>query len=256
MVDCNDVTQLLPDFLYDELDSDQRRRVEEHLSTCSRCTEEVVGLRNTMHALDGWRAVEGRDDFREWIVKAQEGSRRLSRRRSGFAGLLLPTAVGAVAALLFFSVLTWVGTTVERRGETLAISYGREAADAISLPSNEDGSQYLLLLHEDARSMVADDSQEQSRLVSEYAAWATRLGAQGMLIAGEKLVNADGRFVRIEDGSAVVTAARRRHEDDSITGFFHIRADSWEQALALTRGCPHLKYGNTIELREIDKRRR
>jgi hypothetical protein len=35
-------------------------------------------------------------------------------------------------------------------------------------------------------------------------------------------------------------------------GFFLVRAATAEEAEAIARGCPHLRHGGTISLREID----
>lgn len=40
-MDCREVEQLLPDYLQRSLDSDQMRAIEQHLSDCSACREEV-----------------------------------------------------------------------------------------------------------------------------------------------------------------------------------------------------------------------
>jgi hypothetical protein len=35
-------------------------------------------------------------------------------------------------------------------------------------------------------------------------------------------------------------------------GYYAIRAASYEDAVEIARGCPHLDYGGTIEVRAID----
>ncbi len=37
-----------------------------------------------------------------------------------------------------------------------------------------------------------------------------------------------------------------------IGGFFHIKADDYQQAVQIARDCPHLEYG-TVEIREIER---
>ena len=38
---------------------------------------------------------------------------------------------------------------------------------------------------------------------------------------------------------------------EAIAGFFLIRADSFEQAVEVARGCPGLEFGQTVEVRAM-----
>ena len=37
-------------------------------------------------------------------------------------------------------------------------------------------------------------------------------------------------------------------------GYYMIEVPNYEAAVEVSRGCPHLEYGGTIELREVDAR--
>ncbi len=50
-MNCNDIKNLLADFLGDELESSARTQFESHLSTCASCRAEVAGLRQVQSAL-------------------------------------------------------------------------------------------------------------------------------------------------------------------------------------------------------------
>jgi hypothetical protein len=49
----------------------------------------------------------------------------------------------------------------------------------------------------------------------------------------------------------VVTDGPFAESKEAIGGFFIIQADSFEQAVEITKGCPCLEYGQTIEVRAI-----
>jgi hypothetical protein len=87
------------------------------------------------------------------------------------------------------------------------------------------GREYLLLLHGGTPGHV-----------EEYRRWARTAGVRG----GEKL----------KDEVTVLGSAEAKR---SIGGFFRIAARNREEAEALARTCPHLKYGGWIELREIER---
>lgn len=50
-MNCNDIKNLLADYLGDELESAERMQFESHLSTCAPCRAEVAGLRRVQSQL-------------------------------------------------------------------------------------------------------------------------------------------------------------------------------------------------------------
>ena len=50
-MNCNDIKNLLADYLGDELEAMQRTQFESHLSTCASCRVEVAGLRQVQSEL-------------------------------------------------------------------------------------------------------------------------------------------------------------------------------------------------------------
>jgi len=110
---------------------------------------------------------------------------------------------------------------------------------------------YLLLLHmKDERPNLSPE--EMQAITAKYKAWGQKLGAQGRIAGGEKLADEAGRKMigkgaelRISDGPFTETK-------DVIGGFFIVKAESYDEAVELCRDCPHLEYGNGIEVRRID----
>ncbi len=102
--------------------------------------------------------------------------------------------------------------------------------------------EYLLLLHETPESMAASEADQ----VREYSRWARQLAAAGTLKSGEKLgetvssLTGEGHSVTVSAGVG------------DVSGFFLLYAPTYEEAMAIARSCPHLRYGGTIELRRID----
>ena len=68
-----------------------------------------------------------------------------------------------------------------------------------------------------------------------------------------KLRDGSGRFLR-PDGSGGVQVLDGPFSEtkELVGGFYLVRADSYEAATALADDSPHLRYGGTIEIREIE----
>ena len=106
-------------------------------------------------------------------------------------------------------------------------------------PAATSGNQYMLLLHEKEGTIPPN----QVEIVFEYATWMLGLIAQGHSMTGSEL-NPGGKWVGTRDYA---------REEDIISGYFMVEAGSLEEAAKISETSPHLKYGGSIEIREINQ---
>ncbi len=99
-MNCNDIKDLLADYLGDELESAERMQFESHLTTCAPCRAEVAGLRQVQSELQDTPDIS--------IEQADQRSRCLEVRRRR-AWPMRTALVGLrYAAMLAFGVgLGW-----------------------------------------------------------------------------------------------------------------------------------------------------
>jgi hypothetical protein len=110
----------------------------------------------------------------------------------------------------------------------LGVAVGRPAApDALPV-----GESYALLLYS---SDSLEAASPHAVVAAEYRAWAEGLGAG--FVDGEAL--GEQRLLGGNVGP------------DIPTGFFIIRADNWDGAMAIARDCPHLRRGGVVAVRAI-----
>jgi hypothetical protein len=138
------------------------------------------------------------------------------------AGLVLGTALGA----------GWGA-----RGER-----ARAAALAGATAPAPGAPRFALLLYRDpARPEPAGIGHD--ALVAEYRAWARDVARRGHAVSGEEL---DERAL------AVGRLAPSGGEGGPLlVGFFVVSARSAEEAAAIARSCPHLRYGGAVVVRPI-----
>ena len=60
-----------------------------------------------------------------------------------------------------------------------------------------------------------------------------------------------GRVLRGTGGSATVTDGPYSEAKEVVGGFFMLEAANYEEAVALSRDCPHLRFG-AVEVPEVD----
>ncbi len=108
--------------------------------------------------------------------------------------------------------------------------------------------RFLLLLYEGPEYRNTPPGREAER-VREYGQWAAERGALGQLESGEKLSDDVGLTIET-DGS--VSSVPPSSSETRLAGFFMIRAPDDRSALEIARTCPHVRYGGSIVIREID----
>jgi hypothetical protein len=115
--------------------------------------------------------------------------------------------------------------------------------DGVGVPPR---AGYMLLLWEDAAFGAGE---EPGALAEEYAAWAGRVAAAGVGIAGEELdpsrswVSGDG-----------VAGARPSSGDLRLGGYFLVDISDREAAMRLAESHPHVGHGGWVEVAPIVRR--
>ena len=139
-----------------------------------------------------------------------------------------------IAAMLALIVLGGTGGYFMRMSESGSTAHA---------PKNP---LYVLLIRESPTS--TGGGQE---LVAEYGQWAAGVYKSGRYITGEKL-REQGKILSSSEGAIQVTDAMFNTGQGELGGYFIIEANDYEDAVRIASQCPHLKYGGTIELREIE----
>jgi hypothetical protein len=118
-----------------------------------------------------------------------------------------------------------------------------------SAPTNTS-PDFMLVLRENQATHASRE--EELRIAKEYGSWARELMGRGVLSDGEKLMD-EARTLTLVDGRLLISKAETNQRDAGIAGYFLIKAQNYEQAMKIAESCPHLKYGGTIEVRQIDR---
>ncbi len=107
-------------------------------------------------------------------------------------------------------------------------------------------SQYLLLL----RGQFEPFSDEQrEKIIQKYYDWTNKLIEKGIYHTSQELKR-DGRVLSAKDGRIVDGPYTETKE--AIGGFFLIDAQTYDDAVEISRECPHFSYGGWVEVREIN----
>lgn len=113
-------------------------------------------------------------------------------------------------------------------------------------------AQYMLLLYDNPASFAQVTPEQMQQIITEYGAWAKRLGTEGRIAGGHKLKEEGGKILKIDGQQVKVVNGPYSETKEVIGGYFMIVADGYDQAVEIARSCPHARYGVKIEVREID----
>lgn len=115
-----------------------------------------------------------------------------------------------------------------------------------------DMANFILLLHEKPADLSGLSPDEIQSVIAEYVAWSQSLAADGKLAGGQKLRDEGGKSLSGSGENFRVTDGPYAEAKEVIGGFFSINASDYDEAVRISKGCPHLKYGGRIELREVE----
>ena len=111
---------------------------------------------------------------------------------------------------------------------------------------------FMLLLHDSTEGFGDVSPAEIQKIIGEYTGWRNEIAEQGRLIGGEKLTDEGGKHLSAQNGGIRVTDGPYAEVKEALGGYFAIKAKDYDEAVEISKGCPHLKYGGWIELRKID----
>jgi hypothetical protein len=200
--------------------------VEQHVLECADCRAEIASARALWQQLGALPAPRPQPGAQERIAQALQNAAHHARQERS------PMKVSWLAAALLAGVVLGgaAGLTIKPKSEVAAVAAG---------------PTFLLLLHESTREHQDVTAAQMDSIVGEYRNWARRLENEQKLVGAEKLRDEAGRWL---DPAGTLKLSE---PDEHVSGYFVIRAQNYDDAVAIARSSPHLKYGGTIEVRAI-----
>ena len=112
-------------------------------------------------------------------------------------------------------------------------------------------AKFLLLLYDNPASWQTFSPEEMQKAIAKYMAWAQKLGQKGILVGSDKLQD-NGRVIRKSENQVRVSDGPYAESKEVFGGYFAIEVKDYDTAVAECKDCPHLDYGGTIEVRQVD----
>lgn len=110
----------------------------------------------------------------------------------------------------------------------------------------------MLLLYDSTDEQGDVSAEEIQTIIGEYVGWRNKIEADGRLIGGEKLADEGGKHLSLHGDEIRVTDGPYAEIKEVLGGYFAFKAKDYDEAVEISKSCPHLKYGRRVELRQID----
>ncbi len=91
--------------------------------------------------------------------------------------------------------------------------------------------------------------EQMQQVASQWMAWFKRLTAEGKVVAGNPLER-EGKIVSGKNGK-IVADGPFAESKEAIGGYFLLKVDSLDEAVAIAQECPGLPYGARVEVRPV-----
>ena len=107
-------------------------------------------------------------------------------------------------------------------------------------------NEYILIIHRDMISKDATPSpQQMQEVIKPFQDWIGGIAAQNKLVSPPKRWDGVGKVVK----QNVVTDGPYAEIKESVGGMVLIRANDYEEAAEIAKGCPVIKWGAVVEIR-------
>jgi hypothetical protein len=108
--------------------------------------------------------------------------------------------------------------------------------------------EFLLVFRADIKAISQVSPDEMQARTQKWMDWIGGIAARGNLVNKGNRLTHDGKVVKSGD---LVTDGPYSEIKESVLGYSLIKADNYEEAVELAKGCPILAGNGSVEVRQI-----
>ena len=109
---------------------------------------------------------------------------------------------------------------------------------------------FLFVYRSDFKNQPVASPEEMQAVTKKWMDWIGGIAAQGKLTAQGNRLGSEGRVVKPGN---VVTDGPYTEIKEVIGGYSIVKAENFDEAVEMAKGCPGLLFGGNVEVRDIDQ---
>ncbi len=110
--------------------------------------------------------------------------------------------------------------------------------------------EFLLVFRNEYSKQPKASPEEMQLLMKQWMDWIGGIAAQNKLTTAGNRLASDGKVVKANN---VITDGPYTELKELVGGYSIVKADTIDEAAELAKGCPILKMGGNVEVRELVK---
>ncbi len=107
---------------------------------------------------------------------------------------------------------------------------------------------YLFVYRNDFKNQPSGSPEELQAIMKKWMDWMGGIAAQNKLVSQGNRLGSEGRVVKPGN---VITDGPYTEIKELIGGYTVVKAESFEEAAEMAKGCPILEVGGNVEVRDI-----
>ncbi|MEO7766898.1 MAG: YciI family protein [Ferruginibacter sp.] len=107
---------------------------------------------------------------------------------------------------------------------------------------------FLFVFRNDYKAVPTPSPEEMQAVMKLWMDWIGSIAAQNKLTDKGNRLGSEGKVVRPNN---IITDGPYTEIKELIGGYIAVKADSFEEAAEIAKGCPILKEGGNVEVRDI-----
>jgi hypothetical protein len=108
---------------------------------------------------------------------------------------------------------------------------------------------FLFVYRNDYKNQPAASPEEMQAVTKKWMDWMGGVAAQNKLVSHGNRLGSEGRVVRPGN---VVTDGPYTEIKELIGGYSIVKAESYDEAVEIAKGCPIFEVGGNVEVRDIN----
>jgi hypothetical protein len=108
---------------------------------------------------------------------------------------------------------------------------------------------FLFVYRNDYKNQPVGSPEEMQAITKKWMDWIGGIAAQGKLVDRGNRLNNEGKVVRPNN---VVTDGPYTEIKELIGGYSIIKAEGYDEAVEIAKGCPIFAFGGNVEVRDIN----
>ena len=108
---------------------------------------------------------------------------------------------------------------------------------------------FLLVYRNDYKNQPVGSPEQMQAITQRWMDWIGGIAAQNKLTSQGNRLGSEGKVVRPNN---VVTDGPYTEIKELIGGYSIINAESYDEAVAIAKGCPIFEFGGNVEVRDIN----